>query len=97
MLILISKNPFFNLLKFIIVGGNSSYLLPGKLKKIPPPFSYYTLFASYDIIYVAYTAVATAQSFTNELIKIFKPMVTKFLKRYYNRNKLFPRLGRLLA
>ena len=97
MLASVSKNPFFNLLKFIIVGGNSSHLLPEELKKIPPSFSYCALFASYDIVYVVYTAVATAQPFTNEFIKIFGSMVTELLKRYYSRNKLFPRLGRLLT
>ena len=81
----------------MMVGGNSSHPSPGELRRMPPPPSYCALVASYDTACVAYTAVATAQPPTNELIGTFGPMVTEFLKRYYGRNKLLPRLGHLLA
>ena len=57
---------------------------------MPPPPSYSALVASYDPACVRYTAVATAQPATNELISTFKPMVIELLKRFYTKNRLYP-------
>ena len=84
------EEPLFRRSKFMMIGGDSSHPSPGELRMMPPPPSYCALVASYDTSCVAYTAVATAQPGTNELIGTFGPMVTELMKRYYGRNKFLP-------
>ena len=67
------EEPLFRRSRFMMLGGDFSYLSPGELRKMPPPPSYCALVASHDQACVAYTAVATAQPATVELIGTFKP------------------------
>ena len=84
------EEPLFRRSRFMMLGGDSSHPSPGELRKMPPPPSYCALVATYDQACVAYTAIATAQPATVELIGTFKPMVTELLKRYYKRNDNLP-------
>ena len=71
---------------FMMLGGDSSHLSPGELRRMPPPPSYTALVASYDPQCVRYTAVATAQNATVELIGTFKPMMKELLNRWQSKN-----------
>ena len=71
---------------FMMLGGDSSHPSPGELRRIPPPPSYTGLVASYDPQCVKYTAVATAQNATDELIATFKPMMKELMKRWQLKN-----------
>ena len=71
---------------FMMLGGDSSHPSPGELRRMPPPPSYTGLVASYDPQCVRYTAVATAQIATVELIDKFKPMMKELLNRWELRN-----------
>ena len=84
------EEPLFRRSRFMMLGGDSSHPSPGELRKMPPPPSYCALVATYDQACVAYTAVATAQVATIELIGSFKPMATELLKRYYKKNDTLP-------
>ncbi|MCJ1398779.1 hypothetical protein MMC11_001980 [Xylographa trunciseda] len=76
--------------RFMMLGGDSSHPSPSELRRMPPPPSFCALVASYDSSCTMYTAVATSQVSTVELIGTFKPMLNELLKRYHKRNGSLP-------
>ena len=76
--------------KLTVLLGDSSHPSPGELRKSPPPPSFCALVASYDSSCTMYSAVATSQVSTVELIGSFRPMLKELLRRYEKRNNDLP-------
>ncbi|MCJ1286708.1 hypothetical protein MMC26_006054 [Xylographa opegraphella] len=84
------EEPLFRQMRFMMLGGDSSHPSPAELRRTPPPPTYCALVASYDSSCTMYSAVATSQVSTVELIGTFKPMLSELLKRYKRRNDILP-------
>ena len=75
----------------MMLGADSSHPSPGELRRMPPPPSYSALVGSYDAACVRYTAVASVQPATDDLISNFKHMAVEVLKRFYSKNQKYPK------
>ncbi|MCJ1420408.1 hypothetical protein MMC32_006765 [Xylographa parallela] len=84
------EEPLFRQARYMMLGGDSSHPSPGELRKSPPPPSFCALVASYDSSCTMYSAVATSQVSTVELIGSFRPMLKELLRRYEKRNNDLP-------
>ena len=73
-----------------LLAGDSSHPSAAQLRQLPPPPSFGALVASYDSTCAAYTAVASAQAATTELMETFSPMCKELMSRYQKRNGTFP-------
>ena len=70
--------------------GDSSHPSAAQLRQLPPPPSFGALVASYDTTCVTYTAVASAQAATTELMETFSPMFKELMSRYQKKNGKLP-------
>lgn len=77
----------FGVVPLTVCIGDTSHASPSELRKIPPPPSFSALVGSYDSQCCMYTAVATAQPSTIELMGNLKAMVHELLKRYKLKNR----------
>ena len=84
------SEPLFSKTRWMMVGGDSSHPSLAEMRRDPPPPSHSALVGTYDHDCVAYTAVATTQLGSKELIGTFRPMFTELLKRYQHKNHSFP-------
>lgn len=85
------REPLFYKKRFMMVGGDCSHPSPGQLRMNPPPPSFVALTGSYDPECVLYTAVASAQPATVELIADIRPMFKELLVRFSQKNEgMFP-------
>lgn len=72
--------------RFMILSADTSHPSPADLRKTPPPPAIASLVASFDPSCVQYTAIAAAQTPTDQMIVDIEPMVEKLLLRYQSKN-----------
>ncbi|MCJ1478569.1 hypothetical protein MMC13_007250 [Lambiella insularis] len=82
--------PLFRQTRYMMLGADCSHPSAASLRQIPPPPTYCALVGSYDSSCTAYTAIASAQPATQEMIAAFGPMVNEILTRYKSRNSVLP-------
>ncbi len=82
----IMEEAFFQTGRCMLIGGDVSHATPGQLRSPIPPPSTAAVVGTWDRECTAYTAVATAQPSTEQLILHCEQMFLELLGRYKQKN-----------
>ncbi|KZF25336.1 Piwi-domain-containing protein [Xylona heveae TC161] len=80
------KEEIFLKKRTMLMGADVSHPFPAQLRKNPPPPSFSALVATYDKACSAYTAIASCQEATTQMISDFRRMAQEVLERYKQKN-----------